>query len=82
MEGGDANVTATSSDVLGSQHGGVRGRLVTIGLDLHSTYAIRGNQYLSQKSLDEINAPVTREMVSLPDRSVMWTKVSLKEAKM
>lgn len=26
--------------------------------------------------------PVTREMVSRPDRSVMWTKVSLKEAKM
>ena len=25
--------------------------------------------------------PVTREMVSRPERSVMWTKVSLKEAK-
>lgn len=28
------------------------------------------------------HSPVTREMVSFPERSVMWTKVSLKEAKM
>ena len=26
--------------------------------------------------------PVTREMVSFPDKSVTWTKVSLKDAKM
>ena len=37
MEGSDAELLAAGSDVLGGQHGGVRGRLVTVGLDLHTT---------------------------------------------
>jgi hypothetical protein len=37
MEGSDTDFTATGGDVLGSQHGGVRRRFITIGLDLHST---------------------------------------------
>lgn len=37
MEGVDAKLLAAGSDVLGSQHGGVGGGLVAIGLDLHST---------------------------------------------
>ena len=36
MEGGDANLTAAGSDVLGSKHGSVGGGLVTVGLDLHA----------------------------------------------
>ena len=60
MEGGDAEFLALLGNVLGSQHGGVGARLVTISLDLH--------------------APVRRQMVSRPVRSVTWIKVSLKEA--
>ena len=33
----DAELLATGGDVLGSQHGGVGGGLVTVGLDLHAT---------------------------------------------
>jgi hypothetical protein len=36
----------------------------------------------SSRSALTFMPPVTREIVSRPDRSVMWTKVSLKEAKM
>ena len=34
----DSNLLASDGDILGSQHGSVGRRLVTIGLDLHSTY--------------------------------------------
>lgn len=37
MESGDAELLAAGGDVLGSQHGGVGGGLVTVGLDLHTT---------------------------------------------
>lgn len=37
VEGGEANLAAACGDVLGSQHGGVGGGLVTVGLDLHAT---------------------------------------------
>lgn len=37
MEGSDAELLAADGDILSSQHGGVRGRLVTVGLDLHAT---------------------------------------------
>ena len=36
MQGGDAELLAAGGDVLGSQHGGVGGGLVTVGLDLHT----------------------------------------------
>ena len=32
----DAQLLAAGGDILSSQHGGVRGRLVTVGLDLHT----------------------------------------------
>lgn len=37
VKGGDTDLLAAGSDVLSSQHGGVGGGLVTIGLDLHAT---------------------------------------------
>jgi hypothetical protein len=37
VEGSDAELLAAGRNVLGSQHGGVGRRLVTIGLDLHAT---------------------------------------------
>lgn len=37
MKGIDAEFLAASSDILGSQHGGVGGGLVTVSLDLHTT---------------------------------------------
>lgn len=37
MQGSDAELLAAGGDVLGSQHGGVGGGLVTVGLDLHTT---------------------------------------------
>lgn len=37
VEGSDAQLLATGGDVLSSQHSGVRGRLITVGLDLHTT---------------------------------------------
>ena len=36
MESSDTDFTATSGNILSSQHGSVGGRLVTIGLDLHA----------------------------------------------
>lgn len=79
VESSDANLAAAGSDVLSSKHGRVRGRFVTVSLDLHTTYQKHalGNDLCSWL---KFGAPVTREMVSLPERSVTWTKVSLKEA--
>ena len=37
VEGVDAKLLAANSDVLGSQHSSVWGRLVTVGLDLHAS---------------------------------------------
>lgn len=37
VKGGDAELLAANSDVLGGKHSGVGARLVTISLDLHST---------------------------------------------
>ena len=37
VESGDSELLALLGDVLGSQHGGVWGGLVTVGLDLHTT---------------------------------------------
>jgi len=37
VEGSDAELLAAGGDVLGSQHSGVGGGLVTVGLDLHTT---------------------------------------------
>lgn len=37
MESVDAELLAAGSNVLGSQHGGVGRRLITVGLDLHAT---------------------------------------------
>lgn len=36
MESSDADLLAASSTVLGCKHCGVRGGLVTVGLDLHT----------------------------------------------
>jgi hypothetical protein len=36
MEGGDADLAAALGDVLGGQHGGVRGGLVAVGFDFHA----------------------------------------------
>jgi len=37
VEGSDAELLAADGNVLGSQHSGVGGGLVTVGLDLHAT---------------------------------------------
>lgn len=37
VKGVDADLLAADSDVLGGKHGGVRGGLVGVGLDLHTT---------------------------------------------
>ena len=41
VESSDTDLTAARSDVLGSKHGRVRGRLVAVGLDLHAAYSPR-----------------------------------------
>lgn len=37
VQGSDTELTAPDRDVLGSQHGGVGGGLITVSLDLHTT---------------------------------------------
>lgn len=83
----DAKLLAAGGDVLGSQHGSVGGGLVTVGLDLHATsdtgdgLAAAGiTQKLASPffSFDNLDVCI-HESTNL--RSVMWTKVSLKEAK-
>jgi hypothetical protein len=37
VEGSDANLLALDGNILGGQHGGVGGSLITIGLDLHAS---------------------------------------------
>ena len=37
VKGGDTDLLALDGNILGSQHGGVRGGLITIGLDLHTS---------------------------------------------
>ncbi len=87
MKGVDAQFLASSSYILSSQHSSVRRRLVTIGLDFHSTcdtadgFAATGiTQNISlQTTLPDPNSPIHNICTNL--RSVTWTKVSLKEAK-
>lgn len=81
MEGGDSDFTAPCCDILGSQHSSVWGRLVAICLDFHSTYVSCVN-FLACIVAVMRDAPVTREMVSFPDKSVTCTKVSLNDAYM
>jgi len=54
VEGGDANLTAARSDVLGSQHGRVGRGLVTVCLDLHTTSDTRDGLLARQiRDMDE-----------------------------
>jgi hypothetical protein len=73
VEGGDTDFLALASDILSGQHGGV-------GLEISYYSSIEDMSRLtedSSRSALTFIPPVTREMVSLPERSVMWTKVSL-----
>ena len=81
VEGSDADLAAADGDVLRGKHGSVRGGLVTVSLDLHATWQTetsRKEQGIRFRA--GLDTPVTREIVSLPERSVTWTKVSLNEA--
>lgn len=118
VESGDSNLPAPDGDVLGSQHGSVGGRLVSVGLDLHSTwrdeqvsqsscriiispslFPLLPSNLLSQhdpsyctplapihpaarcsyhlEKISFFHLPVTRAIVSFPERSVTCTKVYL-----
>lgn len=95
VKGSDAVLFASSCCVLRGQHGRVRGRLVAVGFDLHSE---GGPAIVSRPLLFFISPSRKQLKKSQPNqgifsalsaargntnvRSVMWTKVSLKEAKM
>jgi len=51
VKGSDANLLATNSNILGSQHSSVWGGLVTISLDLHST-SDTGDGFLAREISD------------------------------
>jgi hypothetical protein len=72
MESCDSQLFAPCRNILCSQHGCIRGTFISISFHFHSAY-IR---------TVEVEIPVIRTMVSFPDKSVTWTKVSLKDAKM
>jgi hypothetical protein len=92
VESGDADLLALGGDVLGGKHGGVglsrasasgsgeRKQRITEqhswGAETMGAQRCRLTEVSSRSALTFI-PPVTREMVSLPERSVMWTKVSL-----
>ena len=46
MDGGNTDLLALLSSVLGSQHGGIWGRLVSVSLNLHTT-GNSGNRFLT-----------------------------------
>jgi len=96
VEGSDAKLLAADGDVLSGQHGGVGGGLVTVGLDLHATGDTGDGLTatgITQVSLCTIFlecqcphilsnfADPWTGVVQTYERSVTWTKVSLKEAK-
>ena len=83
VEGGDTDFFAFDRYVLGGQHGSVGLQVSMRTSDPPVTIAFvgRGMTRLtedSSRSALTFMPPVTREMVSLPERSVTWTKVSLK----
>lgn len=93
VEGGDAELLAAGGNVLGSQHGGVGRRLVTVGLDLHATSDTADG--LTATGITRVSLNHSLPIFSLRRhslrcvvhvytyvRSVTWTKVSLNEAKM
>lgn len=53
VEGSDAKLLATSSNVLSGQHGSVGGRLVTVSLDLHAT-SDTANGFATTTSNDQL----------------------------
>ena len=66
---------------LSGQHGSIGRGLVTVSLHFHATghpelHKLKDAERLQRKSIAHL------QMVSLPERSVMCTKVSLNEAKM
>ena len=93
VQGSDAQLLAALGDVLGGQHGSVWRRLISVCLHLHtaghSADRLPGNQTMTKKldtgvwdPSEYILKKTQRMMTYFPERSVTWTKVSLKEAKM
>lgn len=64
VEGGDTELLATSSDVLSGKHRSVRRRLVSVGLNLHSSSD--SDDSLSSRQVSDVDEGVveTREDVS------------------
>jgi hypothetical protein len=92
VESVDAQFLASSGDILSSQHSSVWGRLVTVCLDLHTTgntsdgFAATGiTQKVSLCTVPLSFCYTTTPYESIHGytdlRSVTWTKVSLKDAK-
>lgn len=80
MQGSDAELLAADGGVLGGQHSGVGGGLVTVGLDLHASgdtgkgFAATGITQSQPSTITPLKNAQTHE------RSVMWmnlAKISL-----
>lgn len=79
MDGGDTDLLALGGNGLRSQHGGV-GLDIVKGKHKSHSHILKDLMILtddSSRSALTCIPPVTREMVSFPERSVTWTKVSL-----
>ena len=79
VEGGDAELLALGSHVLGRQHGSVGGGLVAVSLDLHTT-GDTGNGLTASQISDVLDTQGGVRDGCI--RRTRTTKVSLKEAKM
>lgn len=79
VQGINVEFLAAGGNILGGQHGGVGRGLVTVSLDLHTT-GDTGHGFATAVFVSFLVLCLRAEYANL--RSVTWTKVSLKEAKM
>lgn len=87
VQSSDSKLFAALGDILSRQHGSIWRRLISVCLHLHATShtadRFPGNKCnVTQRANITSQSRVLGPFTYLPDRSVTWTKVSLKEAKM
>lgn len=72
----NADFLAASCYILSGQHGGVRARLVAVGLDLHTAGDAADGFCCLSVPVVSLSSLYSWRGTPLPDRSVTWTKVS------
>ena len=75
VEGVDADLLATSSNILSSKHGRIRGSLVTVSLDLHSTS--HTNDGFTSRKIGNVNEGIIERSIDMSnsENQLAWSNL-------